>query len=137
MSERKSKGASREGRSTLRSKNVTVAGHRTSVRLEPEMWSALNDIVDIEGLSLHLICTELDRRKDEGTSLTAALRVFVMAYHQSAATEEGHKLAGHGYGIPFAGTPFQEEKDKTSPPLSEPDHRRRREAASAVPPGAG
>ncbi|MCA8931848.1 MAG: ribbon-helix-helix domain-containing protein, partial [Rhodospirillaceae bacterium] len=29
--------------STLLSRNITVDGHRTSIRLEPEMWEALDE----------------------------------------------------------------------------------------------
>ncbi|HEU0118665.1 MAG TPA: ribbon-helix-helix domain-containing protein, partial [Alphaproteobacteria bacterium] len=40
-------------RSTLVSRNVTIAGHRTSVRLEPEMWSGLSEICRRERATLH------------------------------------------------------------------------------------
>lgn len=87
-------------RSTLVSRNVTISGHRTSVRLEPEMWSGLKEICRRERATLHEICTIVASRKEEKTSLTAAIRVFVMAYYRAAATEEGHVKAGHGYGAP-------------------------------------
>lgn len=83
--------------STLVSRNVTIAGHRTSVRLEPEMWSGLGEICRRERAKLHEICTSVAMRKHENTSLTAAIRVFVMAYFRTAATEDGHLKAGHGY----------------------------------------
>ena len=86
-------------RSTLVSRNVTIAKHRTSVRLEPDMWSGLAEICRRERTILHEICTAVAARKSENTSLTAAIRVFVMAYFRSAATEDGHIKAGHGYGI--------------------------------------
>ncbi|MFY9288935.1 MAG: ribbon-helix-helix domain-containing protein [Alphaproteobacteria bacterium] len=85
-------------RSTLISRNVTVSGHRTSVRLEPDMWSGLSEICRREHASLHELCTAVSTRKAENTSLTAAIRVFVMAYFRAAATDEGHIKAGHGYG---------------------------------------
>jgi len=85
-------------RSTLVSRNVTIAGHRTSVRLEPEMWSGLSEICRRERASLHEIGTAVAMRKQESTSLTAAIRVFVMTYFRVAATEDGHIKAGHGYG---------------------------------------
>jgi predicted DNA-binding ribbon-helix-helix protein len=93
------------GRSTLISRNVTIAGHRTSVRLEPDMWSALNEIRKRERTHLHQICTDVAARKHSDTSLTAAIRVFVMAYFRSAATEEGHVKAGHGYNGSTIGAP--------------------------------
>lgn len=86
-------------RSTLVSRNVTISSHRTSVRLEPEMWSGLAEICRREGATLHEVCTAVANRKNENTSLTAAIRVFVMAYYRAAATEEGHSKTGHGYGI--------------------------------------
>jgi predicted DNA-binding ribbon-helix-helix protein len=85
--------------STLVSRNVTISGHRTSVRLEPEMWSGLSEICRRERASLHEICTAVSMRKTDNTSLTAAIRVFVMAYFRSASTEDGHTKAGHGYGM--------------------------------------
>lgn len=86
------------GRSTLVSRNVTIAGHRTSIRLEPEMWSGLAEISRRERMIMHEVCTAVATHKKEATSLTAAIRVFVMAYFRSAATEDGHNKAGHGYG---------------------------------------
>lgn len=86
-------------RSTLVSRNITVASHRTSVRLEPEMWSGLMEICRREHAKLHAVCTMVSRQKPENTSLTAAIRVFIMAYYRAAATEDGHNRAGHGYGL--------------------------------------
>lgn len=85
-------------RSSLVSRNVTIAGHRTSVRLEPDMWNGLNEICKREHMSMHDICTMVADHKASNTSLTAAIRVFVMAYFRSATTEDGHTRAGHGPG---------------------------------------
>ncbi len=87
--------------SSLISRNVTVKNHRTSVRLEPEMWSALRELCMREHLSIHDIATAVSERKPANTSLTAALRVFIMAYFRAAATEDGHSKAGHGPGGAF------------------------------------
>ena len=84
--------------STLDSRNVTVGGHRTGIRLEPEMWSGLAEICRREHVIMHEVCTAVAMCKQENTSLTAAIRVFVMAYFRAAATEDGHSKAGHGYG---------------------------------------
>ena len=84
--------------SSLVSRNLVINGRRTSARLEPDMWSALFDIVRREGRSAHDICGLIDQAKPADCSLTAAIRVFVMAYFRAAATEEGHARAGHGFG---------------------------------------
>lgn len=85
-------------RSTLVSKNITVDGHRTSVRLEPAMWNSLNDICRRERASIHVVCSAIAQHKPAETSLTAAIRVFIMSYYRAAATEEGHAKCGHGQG---------------------------------------
>jgi predicted DNA-binding ribbon-helix-helix protein len=80
----------------LISRNISVLGRRTSVRLEPEMWQALKDVSVRERCSIHVLCSLIAQRKRVQSSLTAAVRVFVMLYYRAAATEEGHVCAGHG-----------------------------------------
>ena len=81
-------------KSTLRSGNVTVAGRRTSIRLEPAMWQALREIGAREGKTVHALVSEIERERAQ-SSLTAAIRVFLLDYFKAAATEEGHRHAGH------------------------------------------
>jgi predicted DNA-binding ribbon-helix-helix protein len=76
-------------------RNVTVAGRRTSVRLEPEMWEALQEMTTRESITLHQLCTEIARQRGL-SSLTAAIRAYALAYFRAAATERGHRAAGHG-----------------------------------------
>jgi predicted DNA-binding ribbon-helix-helix protein len=83
-------------RSSLISRNVTIRGHRTSIRLEPEMWDALRDISQREGTTIHNICSLISLRKVDESSLTASIRVFLMLYYRAATTAEGHNRAGHG-----------------------------------------
>ena len=85
-----------EPKSTLVSRNITVGGKRTSVRLEPEMWRALKEIAKREECTIHDICDLICMRKNEKTSLTAAIRVFLMLYFRASSTEQGHVRAGHG-----------------------------------------
>lgn len=82
--------------STLVSRNITVCGRRTSVRLEPEMWRALKEIAARENCSIHELCSLISFRKNKRTSLTAAIRVFLMLYFRAATTDDGHVRAGHG-----------------------------------------
>lgn len=85
-----------EGRSTLVSRNITVMGRRTSIRLEPEMWRSLKEIASREQCTIHDLCTLVKMRKKSSTSLTAAIRVFLMLYFKASSTEEGHRRASHG-----------------------------------------
>ena len=83
------------GLSTLINRNIRVSGHRTSMRLERSMWNALEEICQREGRNMHDLCTMVDARRSE-SSLTAAMRVFVLSYFRAAATDVGHIRAGHG-----------------------------------------
>jgi len=69
--------------STLRSGNVTVAGRRTSIRLEPAMWEALQQVCAREHKPLNELVTEVERQRVE-SSLTAAIRVYLLHYFQAA-----------------------------------------------------
>jgi predicted DNA-binding ribbon-helix-helix protein len=93
--------SSAEHRSSLISRNVTIKNHRTSVRLEPDMWVGLREICRRERSSMHDICSTIAANKAPNTSLTAAIRVFIMSYFRAAATEDGHNNAGHGPGGSF------------------------------------
>ena len=70
--------------STLVIRNIVVAGHRTSVRLEPVMWDALHEIARRRGLTLHALVTEIDQHRS-ASSLTAAIRVYIVDYYRAAA----------------------------------------------------
>jgi predicted DNA-binding ribbon-helix-helix protein len=83
-------------KTTLVSRNITVLGRRTSIRLEPEMWQSVKEISLREKCSIHDICSLVSLRKKQNTSLTAAIRVFIMLYFRASSTEQGHNSAGHG-----------------------------------------
>lgn len=89
-------------RSSLISRNITLHGRRTSMRLEPAMWDALYEIARREKLNIHQLCTMVSDYKGENSSFTAAIRVFAMSYFRVATTEEGHRKAGHGSAFLFS-----------------------------------
>jgi predicted DNA-binding ribbon-helix-helix protein len=80
----------------LISRNVTINGKRTSVRMEEQMWRALQSITKREQCSIHDLCSLVVNSKKKAISMTASLRIFIMMYFKAAATEEGHRRAGHG-----------------------------------------
>lgn len=86
----------RDAASSLIGKNICVGGRRTSVRLEPEMWDALYDIATREQTTIHHICSLIALRKHRMSTLTAAIRVFLLLYYRAASTEEGHARVKHG-----------------------------------------
>ncbi|MCZ6861344.1 MAG: ribbon-helix-helix domain-containing protein [Alphaproteobacteria bacterium] len=57
-------------------RSVLIAGHRTSVSLEPEFWDALKQIAESASRSINGLITDIDR--DRTTNLSSALRVYVL-----------------------------------------------------------
>jgi predicted DNA-binding ribbon-helix-helix protein len=70
----------------LINRNITVNGHRTSIRLEPEFWRGLADIARRENLSIDELCGEVDRGAGK-LSRTAAIRVFIASYMARRAAQ--------------------------------------------------
>jgi predicted DNA-binding ribbon-helix-helix protein len=68
--------------------NVVVGGHRTSVRLEPVMWDALLDIARRRRVTMHDLVTNIDRMRT-ASSLTAAIRVYIVDFYRAAALPAG------------------------------------------------
>src|SRR5271170_5104018 len=64
--------------------NIVVGGHRTSVRLEPVMWDALQDIAQRLRVTRHDLVTGIDRERT-ASSLTAAIRVYIVDFYRAAA----------------------------------------------------
>ncbi|WP_431854728.1 ribbon-helix-helix domain-containing protein [Azospirillum sp.] len=91
----------------LECRNLTVNGRRTSMRLEPMLWEWLDDIVRRESTTMNVLVSSVERRMGQQVAgdlnLTGMVRLFVIGYFKAAATEEGHRRAGHGAGDPFAG----------------------------------
>ena len=75
--------------SSLPIRNVVVAGHSTSVRLEQSMWDGLRDIARRRESSVNDLVTEIDHRR-QALSLTAAIRVYVVDFYRKASGMGGH-----------------------------------------------
>jgi predicted DNA-binding ribbon-helix-helix protein len=103
--ERRRRGLQGEILKMLVNRNITVDGHRTSIRLEPEFWAGLADIAQSEDLTIDQLCTEVDHGAGE-LSRTAAIRVFITSYiarqAQQAAgqLQRSYKSATDGYAEP-------------------------------------
>ncbi len=81
--------------SRLVNRNVTASQGRTSMRLEPELWDALQEICERERLTLGEVVRRIEQRGHPG-GRTSAVRVHVLDYFRGAATEPGHRSVGHG-----------------------------------------
>ena len=69
----------------MEKRSMTIAGHRTSVALEPEFWRAVETMAAARGLSLAALVAEIDGARSPDRNLASALRVAVLA----AASRDG------------------------------------------------
>ena len=69
---------------------------RKNIKLGVGTLRALHEIVDREQASVAEICSLVEARRSPRETLTEAFRSYVLNYFRAAATEEGHKRAGHG-----------------------------------------
>jgi predicted DNA-binding ribbon-helix-helix protein len=57
--------------------SLTLNGHRTSVSLEAEFWTAFREIAAARGMALNLLAAEIDAGRGD-VGLASAIRVFVL-----------------------------------------------------------
>lgn len=65
----------------LKKRSVNLAGHATSVALEPEFWTVLETISKERRISLAALIAELDSRRGESL-LASFCRLSALAYVQ-------------------------------------------------------
>ena len=58
-------------------RSLTIAGHRTSLSLEPEFWEALNQAAAERGMSLATLVAEIDTTRGD-RNLSSAIRVRLL-----------------------------------------------------------
>jgi predicted DNA-binding ribbon-helix-helix protein len=58
-------------------RSVAIAGHRTSVSLEPPFWDALKEIAAERAVSVQALIGDIDAGRG-GANLSSAIRVFVL-----------------------------------------------------------
>lgn len=56
---------------------MTIAGHRTSISLEPVFWDALHAAAGARGCALNALVAEIDEART--TNLSSAIRVWLFA----------------------------------------------------------
>jgi predicted DNA-binding ribbon-helix-helix protein len=101
-------------RSRLLTRNVLGMNGRTSIRLEPELWDALDEMCRRGQKTVPDMVHRISLAAP-GCARTSAVRVGLLSYFRKAATEAGHQAAGHG----------------TLPPVSAPDQPEQRAVKTA------
>ena len=62
-------------------RSVTIAGHETSISLEPAFWDALNQVATTQNLPLNALIARIDAERiavAKPPNLASALRVWIL-----------------------------------------------------------
>lgn len=68
----------------MQKRSLTIAGHRTSIALEPEFWDAVEALAVARALPLAALIREIDENR-EAPNLSSAVRVAVLEWYQARA----------------------------------------------------
>ena len=66
-------------------RSLTLKGHRTSVSLEDEFWSAFRDIAAKKEQPINALAAEIDADRGFETGLASAIRLYVLEYYKGSA----------------------------------------------------
>jgi predicted DNA-binding ribbon-helix-helix protein len=77
----------------LRKRSVQLAGHATSIALEPEFWAVLEAMAKAERASLAALIVRIDAER-AGRPLASACRVAALAWASANAARGGPSGAG-------------------------------------------
>lgn len=62
-------------------RSLSIAGHRTSIALEPEFWAALEQMADAAGLTMTALICAIDANR-QTNNLSSAARLAVLDWYQ-------------------------------------------------------
>lgn len=68
-------------KSTIHKRSLEIAGHKTSVSLEDEFWSALKEIARDECATVFDLTTRIDNGRAPKSNLSSAIRLFVLDHY--------------------------------------------------------
>ena len=68
----------------MEKRSLSIAGHRTSMALEPEFWEALEAIAAEAGVALPNLIRTIDEQRTTN-NLSSAARLAVLAWYRAKA----------------------------------------------------
>ncbi|MDC9824373.1 ribbon-helix-helix domain-containing protein [Devosia sp. ZB163] len=68
----------------MEKRSLTIAGHRTSIAIEPEFWAGLEALAEASGKSIAAMVGEIDEAR-EVQNLSSAVRLAVLAWYRDRA----------------------------------------------------
>lgn len=81
--------------------SVRIAGHRTSISLEPVFWELLAGAAAVEGLSINALVAKIDAERlaaDPAPGLASAIRIWLLAREKggeaTSAAHSGERVTG-------------------------------------------
>jgi predicted DNA-binding ribbon-helix-helix protein len=75
--------------SGITKRSIVINGHKTSVSIEDQFWSALKEIAAERQLTLSALVAIIDHDRGDLHNLSSALRTFVLARYRSAPASVG------------------------------------------------
>jgi predicted DNA-binding ribbon-helix-helix protein len=72
----------------MEKRSLSIAGHRTSIALEPEFWAALDAMALEAGQPLAALIRTIDTTRTT-PNLSSATRLAVLAWYQARAEQQG------------------------------------------------
>ncbi|EJN04069.1 ribbon-helix-helix domain-containing protein [Phyllobacterium sp. YR531] len=74
--------------SLVQKRSVTIHGHRTSFSLEEPFYEIITSIAESRQMTLAALVAEIDKERDRDSSLSSALRLYVLSWVQKAGKRE-------------------------------------------------
>ena len=65
----------------MEKRSLTIAGHRTSIALEPEFWTGLEAMAAARDMPIAALIREIDEGRG-APNLSSAVRVAVLAWYR-------------------------------------------------------
>ncbi|WP_374626775.1 ribbon-helix-helix domain-containing protein [Devosia sp.] len=65
----------------MQKRSISIAGHRTSIAIEPEFWVGLEAMASARGMPMAALIRDIDETRDV-PNLSSALRLAVLAWYR-------------------------------------------------------
>lgn len=62
--------------------SLTLNGHRTSVSLEAEFWTAFREIAAKKNIPINFLAAEIDADRGMDLGLASAIRIYVLRHYR-------------------------------------------------------
>jgi len=82
-------------KSTIVKRSIMIAGHKTSVSLEDEFWSALRVVAGERDMKLWELVSFIDAHR-RYSNLSSAIRLFVLDHYQRVAQHKRDTFTADG-----------------------------------------